>query len=262
MPKASAEAKTPVWLPNPARIVEQIGFLPPRSGVRAHAPTAAGAPPAYRILRTDEVDAYDAPVARARVAALAAKAKAPSDSFAGTDRKVAKLSIAKAKTENFSDLSELVKTLPSIDRMKKHDPKITKDEDCDRVDEEVRNVKLRAFLYAASREGDNDFHFIVGRDPKLKPLFLTMELSGLPPKSSPAFKRLKAARDAYKTFLGDKLPGETYDFYDPPVPIEVEGSLFFDVTHATGSRPGPKKLKTHMPTVWEVHPISRIVFEP
>ena len=54
----------------------------------------------------------------------------------------------------------------------------------------------------------------------------------------------------------------TYDFYDPPIPIQVEGSLFFDMSHATGQRPGPQSLKSRMPTIWEVHPISSITFEP
>jgi len=52
--------------------------------------------------------------------------------------------------------------------------------------------------------------------------------------------------------------GGTYDFYDPPIPIKIEGSLFFDITHATGSRPGPHSLKSRMPVIWEVHPLTSI----
>jgi len=92
-----------------------------------------------------------------------------------------------------------------------------------------------------------------------------MELSGLPPSSSASFKKLKAVRDAFKKFFNDNfegnLPGLSYDFYDPPIAVEVEGSLFFDMTHATGSRPGPKSLKSRMPVIWEVHPISKMTFE-
>ena len=43
--------------------------------------------------------------------------------------------------------------------------------------------------------------------------------------------------------------------------MEIEDSSFFDMSHASGSRPGPKTLKPFMPVVWEVHPISRIVME-
>jgi hypothetical protein len=87
-------------------------------------------------------------------------------------------------------------------------------------------------------------------------------LSGLPPQSSPAFAKLKAARDAYKAFFGGDLPGLGYDFYDPPIPVRIEGSLFWDASHSTGQRPGPKSLKSRMPVVWEVHPISKITFNP
>ncbi len=122
---------------------------------------------------------------------------------------------------------------------------------------------MKAFIYAASHENDNDFHLIVGRDPaKLPEVYMTMELSGLPPKTATSHAKLEAARDAYKGFFHSNLPGMTYDFYDPPIPIQIEGSLFFDMSHATGQRPGPQSLKSRMPTIWEVHPISSITFEP
>jgi hypothetical protein len=44
--------------------------------------------------------------------------------------------------------------------------------------------------------------------------------------------------------------------------FEIEGSLFFDITHATGGHPGPQDLRPHIPTIWEVHPVTNIVFEP
>jgi hypothetical protein len=72
---------------------------------------------------------------------------------------------------------------------------------------------------------------------------MTMEVSGLPPAEADSFDTLKAARDAYKEFFGSDLPGTSYDFYDPPVPVEIGGSLFFDMSHASGSRPGPQSLR-------------------
>ena len=45
-----------------------------------------------------------------------------------------------------------------------------------------------------------------------------------------------------QAFFGNQpngLPGLTYDFYDPPIPLEIDGSLFFDLSHVTGGRPGP-----------------------
>ena len=219
----------------------------------------------YRIIRTTEVDGYEA-IATSQGdigVSLAAAAPPTGDKFQGTDRKAAKLSIAKKKAEIFTDLRPLINSLTAESLMVHHVPKITKDSAMNRVDEEKRNVSVRAFLYAASRENDNDFHLIVGRDPKKTPeMYMTMELSGLPPSSSADFKKLKSARDSYKTFFADNLPGLSYDFYDPPIPIDVAGSLFFDVTHSSGQRPGPKSLKSRMPVIWEVHPITTITFEP
>ena len=120
-----------------------------------------------------------------------------------------------------------------------------------------------AFIYAASREDDNDFHLILGRDPTVHPeVYMTMELSGLPPASAASFPKLKATRDAFKAFFANDLPGTSYDFYDPPIPVEIEGSLFWDASHASGTRPGPQSLKSRMPVVWEVHAISKITFNP
>lgn len=185
------------------------------------------------------------------------------EDYRGTARKAAKLSIADATAETFSDVSEFIATLPAHNAMVNHIPKITTTAGSNRVKEEKRNVKLTAFLYAASREDDNDFHLIVGRAPgAAPPVYFTVELSGLPPSNSPAFPKLNAARNAFKGFFGSSLPGSSYDFYNPPIPVEVEGSLFFDMSHATGSRPGPATLRPKMPVVWEVHPITKIVFEP
>jgi hypothetical protein len=247
----------------------------------------------YRILRTTEVDTYEdnaaadalrtavhgikAPSMAAVSAAMklsptkrAPKKKpggkkppapapaAGSDDFAGTARRIAKLSIATATTENFADVAALIATLPSVASMVKL--KIPTTATSDRVAPEKRNIHVTAFLYAASREADNDFHLIIGRDPSAsQEMYMTMELSGLPASDSAAFPALNAARSAYKSFFGAaKLPGAGYNFYQPPIPVVIDGSLFFDATHSTGQAPGPPSLKSRMPTIWEVHPISNI----
>ena len=252
-------------LPDPDR----TGLPAPDSIIGVTMPTAAPMLAAlggaaigkqYTIIHTNEIDEYEeeeeltlAPV---------------TDDFAGKDRKAAKISISSAKTENFKDVKALIKSLTPEDQMKNHKPKITTAQTSKRVKEEERNIQVNAFLYAAKREADNDFHLILGLNPKTLPdMYITMELSGLPPKNSPAFAALKAARDAFKKFFDDhaggNLPGSGgYDFPRPPVPVEVDGSLFFDVTHSTGQRPGPKSLKSRMPVIWEVHPITKIVFKP
>jgi len=252
----------------------------------------------YRILRTTEVDTYEdndaadalrsavhgikAPSMAAVSAAMkmiptkrAPKKKpggkkpgkkppapvpAGSDNFAGTARMAAKLSIAQAATENFTDVSALIATLPSVAAMVKLNIPTTATSD--RVAVEKRNIHVTAFLYAASREADNDFHLIIGRDPSAgQEMYMTMELSGLPPSSPqwPAFGALNTARNAFKSFFGAaNLPQAGYHFYQPPIPVVIDGSLFFDATHSTGQAPGPPSLKSRMPTIWEVHPISNI----
>jgi hypothetical protein len=244
-----------------------IGVRPLTPPAAPGAPGAPGAAPtsAYRIITTNEVDAYEAGATPHEI--LAAGAPAPpapaGDNFAGTARKAAKLSIANAPTEKFKDLKNLIKSLTADSAMIAHVPKIKTTATSDRVKEEKRNVSVKVFLYAASREADNDFHLILGRNPKATPeIYMTMELSGLPPASSASFAKLNAARDAFKAFFGTNLPGTTYDFYDPPIPADIEGSLFFDMTHATGQHPGPKSLKSRIPTIWEVHPITKITLKP
>jgi hypothetical protein len=228
--------------------------------------------PTYRILKTTETDAYETTPAAmglrqaihgkqapAVAAIVAAAKKKPStgDQFAGNDRKIAKLSIPTAATENFADVANLVASLPSVDSMVKL--KIPTGPTSDRVSKEKRNFHVNGFLFAASREADNDFHLIVGCDPKTTPeTYMTMEVSGLPPAASPAFGALNAARNAYKAFFGANLPGAGYNYYQPPIKMQIDGALFFDATHSKGPAPGPASLKSRMPTIFEVHPITKI----
>jgi hypothetical protein len=252
----------------------------------------------YRILKTTEVDVYEnTPTAVAlrtvlhgkaspKPAAIAAAAKLPpakwprgpraprgpgggtpapgtaGDNFAGTARKAAKLSIAAAPTENFGDVSKLIASLPTVAAMVALNIPTTATSN--RVQQEKRNIHVTGFLYAASAEADNDFHLIVGLDPKAgQEMYMTMEVSGLPPANSPAFGPLNTARTAYKQFFGAKnLPGAGYHFYQPPVPVQVDGSVFFDASHSTGQAPGPPSLKSRMPTIFEVHPITKIKLGP
>ena len=231
----------------------------------------------YRILKTTETDAYEttpsavafkkvlkgtkAPDPKAIVAA--AKAKLPTgDNFAGTARKAAKLSIANAPMENFANVSALIASLPSVDSMVQLN--IPTDPTSNRVQQEEHNVHVTGFLYAASREADNDFHLVVGDDPNAATEeYMTMEVSGLPPSKQPSFQALNTARTSFKTFFGNaNLPGAGYHFYQPPIPVVVEGSLFFDATHSTGQAPGPPSLKSRMPTIFEVHPVTSIKLGP
>jgi hypothetical protein len=240
--------------------------MPPESSVLLETAFESFGGGKYRVIETNMVDAYEEAAGPGGVMSLEALAKKPTprgDGFKGTARRAAKISIARAPTEEFDDVKDLIAALTPDAQMKKLKPPIKTDAKSNRVAEEKRNVRVRAFLYAASREDDNDFHLIIGRGPKAKePMYMTMELSGLPPSGNASYARLKAARAAYKEFFGSALPGLTYKVYKPPIPVEIEGSLFFDMSHAKGSKPGPRIYKDDMPTVWEVHPITKIVFEP
>ena|SRR5579859_430602 len=262
-----------------ARLSEPLDFaragMPAADSVleaSAFIPVAGGQ--TVQILRSTEFDAYESspetaavshllqqgqPSAAALVEALRIPPARLSDNFAGTARAAAKLSIAIGPTEQFVNLRALIGTLPPDEAMVHHVPPIATSSSSTRVTEEQRNVRLVGFLYAASREQDNDFHLIVGRDPAVTPeMYMTMEVSGLPPAHNPSFSRLKSARDAFKAFFGVHLPALTYDFYHPPIPVTIEGSVFFDLDHAVGQHPGPPSLKSRMPTVWEVHPVTAI----
>jgi hypothetical protein len=259
-----------VGLPAAASVLftRNLSPSPVAAGPPGAAPTVQAARGTYRILRTDEMDAKDVPLSedeRSSIAAtgVPAATRSSGDNFAGTARKTAKLSISAAPTQEFSDVTDLIASLPAKDDMVNHDPVITTDAGSDRTTEEERNITVNAFIYAISRENDNDFHLIVGRDPTLRPpMYMTMEISGLPAHADANFAQLRDVRDIFKSFFGGNLPGATYDFYDPPIPIKVMGSLFFDMSHAHGQSPGPPSLHPDMPVIWEVHPVSNIVFEP
>ena len=260
MPNDDAGPTAQERLPDPKDVLVEL-TLTPRTGVAVGPPAPGVAGRRFRILRTLEVDGYETPLAAAAIVPLAAPRPAPTDnSFRGTSRKAAKISIAAAQMEAFDDVKDLIDSFEDHQTMKAKDIPTTANSD--RVDEEKRNVRVKAFLYAASFEDDNDFHLIVGRDPSTAAKYMTVEISGLPPDSANSFDKLNGARNAYFDFFGDGLPGTSYDFYDPPIQIEIEGSLFWDASHATGSRPGPSKLRPKMPVVWEIHPVTKIVFEP
>src|SRR2546423_491826 len=210
-------------LPDPASVVHTATLV--RSPAAAAPGGVAAGATSYRILRTTEVDGYDAPVTAAEVAAPApglAPAAPVSDVFGGTARKAAKLSLSKAQAETFEDVGALLDTLESVAAMAKKLPAGSEGPASKRIKEEDRNVTMRAFIYAASREADNDFHVIIGRDPEATPaVYMTIEVSGLPPRSRGSFARLKGAPDAFKSFFGDQRPGGASDFHDPPIPIDV-----------------------------------------
>ena len=90
------------------------------------------------------VDGYEEAAKGPEFAAAAAAALPVGDDFRGQARKAAKLSISTAKTENFKDVSELVKSLPPDSKMIAHKPAIATTATSGRVKEEERNVHVSA----------------------------------------------------------------------------------------------------------------------
>jgi hypothetical protein len=261
MPKHSG---TELPFPSPDTVLETLEIT--RHIIIRRGTEAVGQPKqptTFRILRTNQRDEYETkPMTDAAVRAAPLVLAAKGDEFQGSDRKKAKLSVVSGATQSFDDITKLIKGLAAEKAMVTHKPPLTRDPDCDRVHEEKRNVRVRAWVYAASRENDNDFHLIVGRAPaQTERVFMTMEVSGLPPKSASSFAAIKKARDAFAAAV-QLLPGPGYDFYPDPIPVEIGGSLFFDFTHVTGGRPGPKDLRPDMPVIWEVHPVTHFVVGP
>src|SRR5215208_1655916 len=193
MPPSDEETSRRPGMPEQSDVVDEKILTPERRSAQGHA-TPAGTSRQYRILRTSETDPYDDPLQPEEVATLGLERFAGFDeTYRGTSRKAAKISIADAQIDDFEDIMDLIETLPAEEDMTSHEPPITTDATSGRVDEENRNVRVRAFLYAASREDDDDYHLIVGRAPDLEPMYLTMELSGLPSQDSDHFPRLEAA---------------------------------------------------------------------
>lgn len=182
-----------------------------------------------------------------------AVAVADADTFAGHARAAAKTSIADAHVEEFADLPAFLATLPSDDSMRHHVPTITESAISDRVAEERRNVRVHAYVWAAKKESDNDYHLMLGT--KTGAPFVTAEVTGLP--TSGAYRaRLATARQEFTALFAARLPGTTsYEHVKPPLAVVVTGSIFYDVDHAPGAV-GPKWAK---PTsAWEIHPVTEI----
>ena len=176
--------------------------------------------------------------------------------FKGKARAQAKTTLAHAKLEKFTLLPTLLDSLPSDNDMLSYQPRI--DRDTPRVKEETRNVSTCAFVYGTKREDDNDYHVIIGDG---NGRFMNVEISGLPQDGTKKNRKaLAAPRDTFEAFIeaGGRTTGN-YTGWGDPVPIYIEGSLFYDTEHKPGVV-GPAWARPK--SAWEIHPISKILFEP
>ena len=106
---ANAPIANVAGLPAPKTVVAEL---------RVHArPEAAGSrpgrAPAYRIIRTNQVDPYDAPVPTSAIAAIGAPAAPPSDSFARNRPQGGQARHRRGKPDEFADLKKFFDDLPS-----------------------------------------------------------------------------------------------------------------------------------------------------
>src|SRR5215211_487635 len=147
MSPSDEETSRRLGMPEGSTIVTEKIFTPVRRSTQASAASARETA-AYRILRTSEVDPYDDPLQPAEVATLGLERFAGfDDTFRGTARKAAKLSVPDVQVEAFADIRDLIGTLAAEADMISHQPPIRTGPTSGRVAEENRNVLARAFLY-------------------------------------------------------------------------------------------------------------------
>lgn len=181
--------------------------------------------------------------------------------FKGKHRKDAKTSVSQAPVEQeYESLDELLDTLPSDADMQEIFEDIAEEADdpkekfrAPRQPDEERNVRVRAWLAAVKFEEDQDFHVILASSRSgANRSFLNVEVSGLPNPESNDTPRLREVRQQLLDLVG-RFPRSRYAKLNPPVPVEVEGSIFFDVDHGPGTV-GPAGMRPA--TSWEIHPIT------
>ena len=177
--------------------------------------------------------------------------------FIGVTRREAKLSIGTGPIENFHDVKDLIASLPTENAMKSR--KDVTSRESPRLAEEQRNVKLSAFLYFAKRQVSNDYFLILGCEPKTQPeLYMIAVVAGLPESDAPAYEHLKSVRDDLVQGVKQKISGR-YAQFEPPIPIDVEGSLYFDASHGMI---GPTELHGKIPTRWQIRPVTKLLIRP
>lgn len=116
-----------------------------------------------------------------------------------------------------------------------------------RVEEELHNVRVRGWLKAIkfeeyddsgeNSEGDNDFHIILSiyRNANARERFLNVEISGLPKQEGIERETIRVSREQIAEILGEEnLPSGRFYKPNPPIRVEIEGSLYFDGSHYPG----------------------------
>jgi hypothetical protein len=184
--------------------------------------------------------------------------KCSGNEFAGTARAAAKTHTTSGTAKTFATLDELFSSglLVSDSAMRHHHPVITEAPTSPRMKEEKINVQIsEVFIYGIYRESDNDFHMIIGNNKSgSNRQLLNAEVSGLPGDGN----GLDSIRQKIIDKFGDiSCNSGAFKPVGTPIPISIQGSIFFDIDHPSGKVGfGSYKPKT----AWEIHPVIDIVF--
>ena len=184
------------------------------------------------------------------------RASGCSSTFAGSARATAKKSFAIATYVTYPTIASVRASMQTDTYMRS----IGITTSSPRKTQEQRNVSITsAYLYAISRESDNDLHMIIGDGTASPTTLLNCECGGLPSTTSTSYAAMKAVRDYLKSYFGTDFCGTSgYTHFAHPVHITIlKGSLFYDIDHGAGTV-GPTGYRAN--TSWEMHPISSIKF--
>jgi hypothetical protein len=217
----------------------------------------------YQAIQTNERGESEEPELRGPATFARPRPVSDGEHFAGKARKVAKTSFASGAVESFASPGALITSILNGADPASNDTELRGklNPNSARSSDEQRNVTVTAFLYATKKEADNDFHLLIGDSPDGGDgRFMTAEVSGLPSPDDRLTPQFQTVRDQYKAFFtatGQNLPSDRYVRFPQPVPVTITGSIFFDVDHT----PGEVHTANIIPdTVWEIHPISNLVF--
>ena len=182
-------------------------------------------------------------------------AQCGEDDFRGKARKGPKTSVVKSAAVAAGSIKQLLTSLPTdADMIQKLKP-LTKTQLNVRQVEEKKNIRLsnNIFLFAIKRESDNDYHVIIGDKKNHKQAtLLNVEVAGIANTDVTSLQRI---RDFFEDNFVNVCGSKYVVFVDNPIPITLEGSLFYDIDHKPG-QVGPTALRAK--TSWEIHPVTKI----
>jgi hypothetical protein len=185
----------------------------------------------------------------------------------GTERWPVKTSLAAgASTAQTIPLSELL-AMGDVDGVTKDDKRYQSERmpaQSGAKHKEGDMLSTTGYLHLVAGETDGDYHIQISDSPDSGDHCLVVEV----PNPDPEFEKdatLQPKFEAVRTFIKTKLlkgkdPSPTGSVMQHQVYVTVTGALFYDDSHV-GDPPRGKK-GMHAATLWELHPVTDIVFAP